>query len=496
MESIDAWSWIVVGLVLLLVITRLFLDARIIQEHPLPDGVLSAHVDDEPVEPFPSHVRLAGFASADFQDGGGYATDLLLAGKLSHLSGVPSDWSWRASENSDPPKWASGILPFMYHRGNGATDHRSRDAKGMRDLGANAVRVSLSWPKLQPHGPDTPFDQKYTKDFLAYVEYLRSKGFTIMCTVLHFVLPAWFAGWNATGEWQLERFAAQVGGTLPSLADAHGQEWWITINEPTIYALHSYILGARPPGKHSFPQAVCVLASMCRAHVRMARTLRSVRGPHANISMACNVVPFAPRNPLSPLDAATACVVDALFNRTVLSLLLHGSCWVGPFYVRGEESEALGASPFIAVNHYTRVTCSLLDSLELDHEIQPDGAHENDLCWDARVDHFYSVLRSIISCHPQARIVVSEHGLPDEYDRSRPRLLAETSRMLHHCPQVLGYFHWTYLDNVEWDIGIGARFGVVAVRYDTMERVPRRTSAEVMKTLYRIDSVRARRVRV
>lgn len=489
----DEWAWAVVALVLVAMLTRILLDARVVQEHELPRGVLSAHADDEVVEAFPPHVRLRGFASADFQDGGGYATDLLLAGKLSHLPGVASDWSWRASDNSCPPKWASGILPFMYHRGNGATDHRWRDTAGMRRLGANAARVSLSWPKLQPRGPDTPFDAAYTQSFLAHVADLQANGLTVMCTVLHFVLPAWFAGWNATGEHQLEQFAAQVAARFPPMRDAHGDEWWITINEPTIYALHSYILAARPPGEASFPQAVRVLASMCRAHVRMARTLRRARGPRTNVSMACNVVPFAPRNALSPLDAATACVVDALFNRAVLSLLLHGSCWVGPFHVRGESAEELGPAPFIAVNHYTRVTCSLLDSLELDHEIQPDGAHENDLCWDARVDHFYSVLRSIISCHPQVRIVVSEHGLPDEYDRSRPRLLAETSRMLKHCPQVLGYFHWTYLDNVEWDIGIGARFGVVAVNYDTLARIPRRKSAQVIRTLYRAGNAARRR---
>ena len=38
---------------------------------------------------------------------------------------------------------------------------------------------------------------------------------------------------------------------------------------------------------------------------------------------------------------------------------------------------------------------------------------------------------------------------------------------------ILGYFHWSFMDNFEWHSGFDPRFGLVYVDFETQERIPK-----------------------
>jgi beta-glucosidase len=69
---------------------------------------------------------------------------------------------------------------------------------------------------------------------------------------------------------------------------------------------------------------------------------------------------------------------------------------------------------------------------------------------------------------------VTEHGvgIDDDSVRARfiPEALAELKNVMDDGVPVLGYVHWTLLDNFEWTSGYGPKFGLVAVDRQTFER--------------------------
>ena len=89
--------------------------------------------------------------------------------------------------------------------------------------------------------------------------------------------------------------------------------------------------------------------------------------------------------------------------------------------------------------------------------------------------------------------------MPDAADRLRPGFLLDHLRQVWHaisfCFPVLGYYHWSLVDNFEWDRGWTQRFGLVAVDPQTQER-SWRPSAFLYKEIcnsYSIDDAMAGR---
>ena len=73
-------------------------------------------------------------------------------------------------------------------------------------------------------------------------------------------------------------------------------------------------------------------------------------------------------------------------------------------------------------------------------------------------------------------ILVSEHGVAPSDDTCAPR---SSSRRSWGCSRrwlrvpVLGYCHWTLMDNFEWIFGYGPKLGLHSVDRETFERTPK-----------------------
>jgi len=68
------------------------------------------------------------------------------------------------------------------------------------------------------------------------------------------------------------------------------------------------------------------------------------------------------------------------------------------------------------------------------------------------------------------------------------RHLLQLERAIDEGVPVLGYFHWSIMDNFEWARGYRERFGMIYVNYDTQERILK-ASAHWYKDVIAANSV-------
>ena len=134
--------------------------------------------------------------------------------------------------------------------------------------------------------------------------------------------PLWLArkgGWeNEVSVRCFERFATKAVEAFGDLVDV-----WCTINEPSVYAVYSYLLGVWPPQKSSFPATIRVLRHQLLAHALAYRTIHRLQ-PAAQVGLAQHLRVFDPFRPHSALDRWAARLQDWGFNQLVLDFPAKG----------------------------------------------------------------------------------------------------------------------------------------------------------------------------
>ena len=67
-----------------------------------------------------------------------------------------------------------------------------------------------------------------------------------------------------------------------------------------------------------------------------------------------------------------------------------------------------------------------------------------------------------------------ENGIATADDTRRVAFIRQALDGVQHCIAdgipVKGYFHWSLMDNFEWQKGYAMQFGLIAVNRETMER--------------------------
>lgn len=344
-----------------------------------------------------------------------------------------------------------------------------QDLDLVRNIGLNTYRFSLEWARIEPE--EGQFSRAMLDHYRRMIAGCRVRNLTPVLTFSHFSAPRWFAvagGW--TNPQAPARFARFCEISAKALAADIG--YAITLNEPNIErVLHWQNLPAK---------VATIRRQMEASAARLVGASRFVASTGASAEEVQAMLP----NMLAAHKAGKAAIKAVRPDLPVgVSLSMSDDQSVGANSRRdAKRSDVYGAwldlakkDDFIGVQNYDRT------QLDSKGEIKPaPGAALNDMgseIWPA------SLGGAVRYAHEATGVpvLVTENGIATADDRKRvayiPKALAGLKEAIDDGVPVLGYIHWSLLDNFEFVFGYKPRFGLASVNPDTFERTPKPSAA-------------------
>jgi len=358
------------------------------------------------------------------------------------------------NDNNDWWQWEQRDRVTGNQKSGLACDHDNRfeqDFDFAAKMHHNAHRFSIEWSRIEPK-PDG-WDYAAVEHYRAVLKALRVRGMKTMVTLHHFTNPLWFA---QTGSWEridaayrFARYAAFIARELGNLVD-----FWITINEPMIFAANGWLNGKWPPGKLSLTRFLIVKEMLELAHQKAFSEIKKIRKT-ARIGIAQNIFSYQLYRPHN------------FWDRNFMN-------WLDRFWNHSFLSNTAGYHDFIGLNYYfhyrlKKFRFNLRQFFADPHSEQRDAS---DIGWEIFPP---GITEALITLKEYGKpIYITENGVATDNDHRRVRYLLNYLKEIYTAIRsgvdVRGYFYWSLLDNFEWEKGFGPRFGLVDVDFKTQRR--------------------------
>ncbi|NNG24153.1 GH1 family beta-glucosidase [Telluria aromaticivorans] len=375
-----------------------------------------------------------------------------------------------------------------------ACDHYHRwpeDFDIGRDMGLNAYRFSIAWPRIFSEVGGQP-NEKGLDFYSRLVDGMLERGLQPWATLYHWDLPQFLqdqGGWNKRAT--VDAYLAFVDAMTRRLGDR--VQHWITHNEPWCTSIIGNFEGWHAPGLTDFRTALQVAHHVLLSHGKAVPLIRA-NVPDAQVGIALSLHPVRAASE-SPEDIAAAerhdglryrWFLDPLYGRGYPQATLDDVKDAAPVVLPGDLEAIATPTDFLGVNYYFPETIQDEPGhAPLSARVLPpsEGVETTYMGWEVAPQGLAELLLRIESDYHPGPMYITENGscYPDEVnaqgeieDVERRRylvrhLMALASAIRDGAP-VKGYFAWSLLDNFEWAEGYLKRFGLTHIDYATQER--------------------------
>lgn len=396
----------------------------------------------------------------------------------------PPDFRWGTAtssyqvegnnRNSDWWQWEQDGRILLNHRSGKASDwweNAERDLDMAAEMGTNAHRLSLEWSRIEPE--PSVFDKDAIDRYREILQAMVNRGIEPMVTLHHFSNPLWLVEKrDFNSRIVVDYFKRYTEKVVQSFGDLVPK--WITINEPMVYIAFRYLRGDFPePSRPGWTGALQAVRILLRCHAVAYHTIKT-KFPEAQVGVAKNVPIFQPWRDRKWLDGWWSGRLNWLFNDVWMRSMTSGR-FQTPIG-RERVAHLANSYDFIGINYYSRYYAKFPPTANfIERGWKPDARITDGGFSEVYPEGLYKAITTMLPY--KKPIYITENGCPDAKDAIRPLFilqhLREVWRAVNFCFPIMGYYHWSLVDNFEWHNGWTQRFGLIALDPETQERTLR-----------------------
>jgi beta-glucosidase len=356
--------------------------------------------------------------------------------------------SWKVIKKQalDPDNYISGIAVDHYN-------HYPEDFNMAKKIGINAYRFSIEWSRIEPK--EGEWNRKELDHYIKMIKLLRKRSIEPFITVWHWTLPLWLSEKGGVMHPDFPELFARYAARLAQEFSGN-IKFFILINEPEIYNLNSYLRGIWPPQKKSLMQYLRVMKILIKSHKLAFKEIKKII-PASIIGTACNMSYFEAGK--GSVNRFITFASERFWNRYFIDRVTY--------YM-----------DFIGVNYYFHNRINYGFNKNENHKV-------SDMGWELYPEGILPLLLKLKKYN--LPVYITENGLADSGDENRAWFIEITLRSvlkaIIHGVDVKGYFHWSLLDNFEWDKGFWPCFGLISVDRKNLSRRIRSKSVTIYKQI-------------
>jgi beta-glucosidase len=373
--------------------------------------------------------------------------------------------------------------------GDVACDHYHRykeDIQLMKEIGLDAYRFSISWPRIMPDGKN--INQKGVDFYNRLVDELLKNDIIPFVTLYHWDLP--YALYEK-GGWLNPDIALYFRAYATFMFNELGDrvKHWITLNEPWCSSFLGYYTGEHAPGHQNLQEAIIAAHNLLRAHGHAVQAFREeVKDGKVGLT---NVVMKIEPGDAKPESFLVASLVDKFVNAWFHDPVVFGKYpeeAVALYTEKGlqvpDSDMNIISTPidFFGVNYYTRTLVVFDMNNPLGFSYVQGDLPKTEMGWEIYPQGLFDMLVYLRERY-KLPLYITENGMagPDKLGNGRVHDNYRIEYLEKHFEKALeainagvdlkGYFIWSLMDNFEWAYGYSKRFGIIYVDYNTQKRI-------------------------